>query len=369
MAGECLLRFEVTGESNEPVLAGGTATLYVKVVNGAASQVSCSGIQVKVPVGEGAEELAASLKNLSVMVPSKLWREEKRVEENGWCTFSFKPSVVQSLASGRSLTFKLVDVKANAKPGRVKIKCAEQLGVNQAWCEKEEELNKMPVGFVCKEFCAADAAIQHGETTTLTWITENVDTLDIYTNAGQMHYPRESTDRQMTTPPLTTTAGFVLQAGAFTEDRQQSPLYHRMQTTVDVIGQDLTVGDITVAGDLKTNSAFTDLSLTVSMGQKASIPKDDTCDRTCILGLTSVKTTADIGTMKTLSVEAILTDGSSRDRVATLLLDRSNSPIMLRLPPGSGIDLTPAQSWKDWQAYNPEKIEVACTAALIVPHI
>lgn len=91
---------------------------------------------MKVPVGEGAGELAASLKDILVTTPNKLWREEKRAEENGCCIFSFKASVVQSLAPGDSLEFKLVDVKVNAKSGTVRGKFLEQAGVNQPWCEK-----------------------------------------------------------------------------------------------------------------------------------------------------------------------------------------------------------------------------------------
>ncbi|MEW2580547.1 hypothetical protein [Streptomyces syringium] len=245
----------------------------VEVENRSQRAVSCSRIVVRLPVGEGAGDLVPPGKAGDVSVVADAGRDAKwKVERaaGAGCAFVLTakndPPVFQE-----HFTLVIKDVVVNKSAGSAVVVIEETTDTTGSYSFTVEKFSRE---FMFSNFSPTVPSVARNSRVRLEWEASGAEGFEMFWGQNQRSTPQEpghgawenlSTSRPaFISPPLSEATTFLLRA----TDRAQHDLHHSLATTVQVSEADLTVGNLTVKGNLRTNARTASAAYTLSGGSQ-----------------------------------------------------------------------------------------------------
>ncbi|MET8623820.1 discoidin domain-containing protein [Kitasatospora sp. NPDC004669] len=252
LATDTLLTYEVETEPDPLNVSTPSrpipGTLIFTISNKDAA-VSCRSITFKIPIGDGANDLAEltspeGIGTVPVGEGAGDWKTRKELQENGTVlAVELTPQIAPIvLPTDWWLTLRVTGFTVNRVEGAVTIGVTE-VTTSGTKPTTLDPVIKAPHDFYLRNLTPTPLLVDNGATVTLTWQTGGGDNRTKYT----MFWDRESepvAGTSWTSPPLHQSTGFMLQAEITTPGG--ATLTHTLTTTATVAPQDLTTRDLVV---------------------------------------------------------------------------------------------------------------------------
>ncbi|MEU6709128.1 hypothetical protein [Streptomyces wuyuanensis] len=265
-AESCLLRYSAKIPSRELVHAGKLVDLSFSAINESGSPVSCAGITLSIPLGNGETDLATD-EPATVQVGQD-WTCTSRVDGKR-LVIEARPagSAGVNIPDGQEVFIcRLNGLPVSGTAGKATIGVLEQT-VPQRQTDSELEVSKFTSGFAFDFFHPEHISVPKGGTAELRWHGQGVESYRLtYTppldpNDKDTSKATVVRDLKGPYPPTTTNVGPITGRTAFALQAHVNVkgvgLDHTLTTMVDVASGvgDLAVHDITVDGTATFNNA------------------------------------------------------------------------------------------------------------------